>query len=177
MACCKCCCGETDCDEGQEGKCCCGGATGECCQEGEYCCDGVCEPDPCCSGACTDDSDCSSGCVCVAGDCVEAGTCCFKDVSPSYSFTFLSFSGTLSLGSWTGPSYEFLAIYCTTGAVACGVTIGDGVFFQFYDGTDYWEAVDPGNWSTYPCASSGTLAGTYTLTNCTTNATDTLTIT
>lgn len=47
MACCKCCCGGIDCDEGQPGKCCCGGYTGACCQEGEYCCGGSCEPDPC----------------------------------------------------------------------------------------------------------------------------------
>jgi len=47
MACCKCCCGNKDCAEGDEGKCCCGGAGGTCCQEGQYCCDGVCENDPC----------------------------------------------------------------------------------------------------------------------------------
>jgi len=53
MACCKCCCGNEDCSEGQEGKCCCGGASGDCCQEGQYCCDGVCEDEPC------------QGCCCV----------------------------------------------------------------------------------------------------------------
>lgn len=42
MACCKCCCGNRECDEGDEGKCCCGGANGSCCQEGQYCCDGEC---------------------------------------------------------------------------------------------------------------------------------------
>jgi hypothetical protein len=53
MACCKCCCGNVDCAEGQEGKCCCGGVEGDCCQVGEYCCDGVCQEGPCgCSGDC-----------------------------------------------------------------------------------------------------------------------------
>jgi hypothetical protein len=47
MACCKCCCGNVDCEEGQEGKCCCGGVEGTCCQVGEYCCDGVCQEEPC----------------------------------------------------------------------------------------------------------------------------------
>jgi len=55
MACCKCCCGNADCAEGDSGKCCCGGASGTCCQEGEYCCSGACQPGPCCE----DDADCS----------------------------------------------------------------------------------------------------------------------
>jgi hypothetical protein len=55
VACCRCCCGGVDCEEGQEGKCCCGGASGTCCQPGEYCCSGVCEPEPC------------SGCCCING--------------------------------------------------------------------------------------------------------------
>ena len=75
MTCCKCCCGNVDCTEGQEGKCCCGGIYGECCQEGEYCCSGVCEPSPCCSGTCDEDADCSEGCVCVDGECVPGDGC------------------------------------------------------------------------------------------------------
>lgn len=51
MACCKCCCGNVDCAEGDQGKCCCGGSSGTCCQEGEYCCSGVCQATPCCGGA------------------------------------------------------------------------------------------------------------------------------
>lgn len=49
MACCKCCCGNAICEEGDEGKCCCGGEgpDGDCCEEGEFCCDGVCENEPC----------------------------------------------------------------------------------------------------------------------------------
>ena len=53
MACCKCCCGNKNCDEGEIGKCCCGGPTGACCNTSQYCCDGVCEPAPC-TGACCD---------------------------------------------------------------------------------------------------------------------------
>lgn len=49
MACCKCCCGEKDCAEGDQGKCCCGGAQGTCCDVGEFCCNGVCSPNPCCN--------------------------------------------------------------------------------------------------------------------------------
>lgn len=177
MACCKCCCGGVDCSEGQEGRCCCGGIYGTCCQVGEYCCSGVCQAGPCCSGACDDDLDCPTGCVCVAGECVAAGDCCFKNVGATHSFTFQAYSGTVSLGSWTGGGGEYLSIYCTTGVVVCGSTVGDGVFFQFYDGTDYWEGVSLGNALTYPCASRTSLAGTYTLTNCTTSATATLTIT
>ena len=47
MPCCKCCCGNKDCEEGEQGKCCCGGPTGTCCQEGHYCCDGVCQEESC----------------------------------------------------------------------------------------------------------------------------------
>ena len=178
MACCKCCCGGEDCTEGQQGKCCCGGVYGECCQTGEYCCSGVCQAGPCCSGSCDDDTDCPYGCVCVAGECVPAGSCCFKNVNATHSFTFRTYSGTVTLGSWTTtPVVQYLSIYCTTGVVVCGSTVGDGVFFQFYDGTDYWEGVSLGNAFTYPCSSSASLAGTYTLTNCTTSATSTLTIT
>jgi len=176
MTCCKCCCGNVDCTEGQEGKCCCGGIYGECCQEGEYCCSGVCEPNPCCEGACDEDADCSDGCVCVDGECVSEGICCFKNVTNTYSFTFLGYSGTTS-GYWAGPGTEYLQYYCTTGVVVCGATVGDGVFFRFFDGTDNWEGWDQGNANTYPCASQISLAGTYTLTNCTTSATSALTIT
>ena len=62
MACCKCCCGNEDCSEGQQGKCCCGGAEGTCCSETQYCCDGVCEDEPC--DECVTNSDCG---------CLEAG--------------------------------------------------------------------------------------------------------
>lgn len=67
MACCKCCCGNEDCSEGQEGKCCCGGAEGTCCQEGQYCCDGECSDEPC---DCETDDDCDycrSGYAFVSG--------------------------------------------------------------------------------------------------------------
>jgi len=47
MACCKCCCGQRDCVEGDQGKCCCGGVNGECCEANEYCCNGQCRTDPC----------------------------------------------------------------------------------------------------------------------------------
>jgi len=50
MPCCKCCCGNKDCGQGEEGKCCCGGAAGTCCQEGQYCCDGTCQNEPCGNG-------------------------------------------------------------------------------------------------------------------------------
>jgi hypothetical protein len=57
MACCKCCCGNAICEEGDEGKCCCGGEgpNGDCCEEGEFCCDGVCEGSPC---GCVSDANC-----------------------------------------------------------------------------------------------------------------------
>lgn len=53
MACCKCCCGNANCEQGDQGKCCCGGAEGTCCTEEEYCCDGECQATPC-TGACCD---------------------------------------------------------------------------------------------------------------------------
>ena len=53
MACCKCCCGNKDCAEGEQGKCCCGGSSGSCCTASQYCCDGTCESTPC-TGACCD---------------------------------------------------------------------------------------------------------------------------
>ena len=54
MACCKCCCGNKDCAEGDHGKCCCGGSAGACCTASQYCCSGVCQSAPCgeCSGTC-----------------------------------------------------------------------------------------------------------------------------
>lgn len=181
MACCKCCCGEVDCEEGQEGKCCCGGSYGECCQPGQYCCDGVCVDEPCvgCSGECEGDPDCDYGCVCVDGECVEEGACCFVDLSVSYSFTFLTYSGTLTLGQWVepAPGNASLEAICTIGIPVCGSGSYDGLFIRFDDGTDFWEAVSPGNPLYYPCESSVSAAGTYTLTNCTTSATATLTLT
>lgn len=47
MPCCKCCCGNQTCSEGQQGKCCCGGSSGTCCQTGQYCCNGACQNTPC----------------------------------------------------------------------------------------------------------------------------------
>jgi len=176
MTCCKCCCGNVNCTEGQVGKCCCGGIYGECCQEDEYCCSGVCQPGPCCDGACDDDSDCPDGCVCVGGECVAAGYCCYKSVAGSYSFSINSSSGTVTNGMWLS-SPSFLTLYCTTGVVNCGVTQGDGLFLEYYDGTHTWHGYEAGNAFTYPCASSVTLPGTYTMKNCTTAATATLTIT
>jgi hypothetical protein len=67
MACCKCCCGNKNCDEGEIGKCCCGGPTGTCCDADEYCCDGECEPTPC-GGACCDP-------VFGCGQAADEGTC------------------------------------------------------------------------------------------------------
>lgn len=45
MACCKCCCGNADCSEGQQGKCCCGES---CCGPDQYCCGGSCQSTECC---------------------------------------------------------------------------------------------------------------------------------
>jgi hypothetical protein len=83
MACCKCCCGNAICEEGDEGKCCCGEA---CCQEGQYCCDGVCQAEPCdCESAedCEEGERCCDGvcqaepCDCVSDeDCEEGENCC-----------------------------------------------------------------------------------------------------
>jgi len=53
MACCKCCCGNKTCGEGEAGKCCCGGPTGSCCTASQYCCSGTCQSTPC-GGACCD---------------------------------------------------------------------------------------------------------------------------
>lgn len=53
MACCKCCCGNKDCSQGDQGKCCCGTTTKACCTASEYCCDGECKSTPC-TGACCD---------------------------------------------------------------------------------------------------------------------------
>jgi hypothetical protein len=73
MACCRCCCGGVDCEEGQQGKCCCGGVEGTCCQEGEYCCDGVCQEEPCDPppSECEEDEDCDAGECCVGGVCQD----------------------------------------------------------------------------------------------------------
>jgi hypothetical protein len=177
MTCCKCCCGNVDCEEGQEGKCCCGGPGGTCCQEGEYCCDGECQEEPCgCSGACDADEDCDPSCVCVDGECVEEGECCFKDLGATYSFTFRTYSGTVTAGAWIS-SPASLLMECTPFFAVCGVSAGPGLFIRFFDGTDDWEGEEVGNPTTYPCASAASAAGTYTLKNCTTSATDTLTLT
>jgi hypothetical protein len=75
MACCKCCCGGSECSEGQEGKCCCGGAEGVCCQTGERCCDGTCQAVTCCPSSCDDENPCAEDCYCCDGTC-QAEPCC-----------------------------------------------------------------------------------------------------
>ena len=110
------------------------------------------------------------------GVCVAAGYCCYKSVAGSYSFSINSISGTVTNGMWLS-SPSFLTLYCTTGVVNCGVTQGDGLFLEYYDGTHTWQGYEAGNAMNYPCASSVTLPGTYTMKNCTTAATATLTIT
>jgi len=71
MACCKCCCGNKTCGEGEAGKCCCGGPTGSCCTAGQYCCSGTCQSTPC-GGACCDPT---FGCTQAADEetCTESG--------------------------------------------------------------------------------------------------------
>lgn len=85
MACCKCCCGNEDCSEGQQGKCCCGGAEGTCCSETQYCCDGACEDAPCAGSPCDDDADCATVFFDYNGEQV-AGACC-PDVGCKHPFT------------------------------------------------------------------------------------------
>jgi hypothetical protein len=76
MACCRCCCGGEDCEDGQQGKCCCGGSEGECCTEEQYCCDGECQEEPC-------DCDCDGYDYCeVTSD--------FTDLSNQYLVGCLS---------------------------------------------------------------------------------------
>lgn len=111
----------------------------------------------------------------MEGECEAEGFCCYKDLGLSYSFTFLTYSGTVNSGSWyLGP--EYLALQCSTSGNVCGVDPGGGLFMEFYDGTDTWAGHEAGNPLSYPCASSASAAGTYTLTNCTTLATATLTL-
>jgi hypothetical protein len=78
---------------------------------------------------------------------------------------------------WFGPGTEYFQYFCTTGIGVCGSIVGDGVDFHFFDGTDNWEGWLQGNATTWPCESATSLVGTYTLTNCTTSATSTLTFT
>jgi len=96
MACCKCCCGNAICEEGDQGKCCCGGEgpNGDCCEEGEYCCDGVCENEPCdcsqyehwtltvefCSGSFTWSSDGEGSFSTVYEEDSDIGGCCIFGV-------------------------------------------------------------------------------------------------
>jgi len=112
----------------------------------------------------------------VGGECVAAGYCCYKSVAGSYSFSINSSSGTVTNGMWLSWPY-YLDIYCTPGVAKCGVTQGDGLFLEYSDGTHTWQGYEAGNAMTYPCSASDPLAGTYTLKNCTTAATATLTIT
>lgn len=83
MACCRCCCGNVDCTEGQQGKCCCGGVDGECCPEGEYCCSGQCQPSPCEGHCCLPDNTCSNEYE-TQEDCEECVTTyeCYEYLSP-----------------------------------------------------------------------------------------------
>lgn len=81
MACCKCCCGKKDCEEGDQGKCCCGDT---CCTESEYCCDGACQAEPCGGReCCNSDGTCSNFCpapVCdnnpAPGETPDGAPCC-----------------------------------------------------------------------------------------------------
>jgi hypothetical protein len=93
MACCKCCCGKKECDEGEEGKCCCGN---ECCAAGTYCCNAECV-DACSEGQegdckCTD-ACCAAGEYCCDDACVSAceeggqGPCkCGSDCCPDGNY-------------------------------------------------------------------------------------------
>lgn len=71
MACCKCCCGNKDCAQGDQGKCCCGTTEKNCCTAEQYCCDGACQSTPC-TGACCDPT---FGCTQTADEatCTEDG--------------------------------------------------------------------------------------------------------
>ena len=71
MACCKCCFGNKDCGEGEQGKCCCGGSSGTGCTASQYCCSGTCQSTPC-TGACC---DATFGCTQAADEatCTEDG--------------------------------------------------------------------------------------------------------
>lgn len=71
MACCKCCCGNKDCAQGEQGKCCCGTTEKNCCTAEQYCCDGACQSTPC-TGACCDPT---FGCTQTADEatCTEDG--------------------------------------------------------------------------------------------------------
>jgi hypothetical protein len=145
--------------------------------DGGHCCDGVCQEDECgCEGPCDGDPDCSEGCVCVDGECVAEGFCCFKALAGQYSFTLGGTSGTLDDGAWDD-SPESLSVICTSEVIVCGTVLTDGLFFNYFDGTHSWQGFEAGNAFTYPCESSQSLVGTYTLTNCTTNATVSLVIT
>lgn len=150
------------------------------CPYGQECCSGSCQVPPC--EECVTDEDCPEEEYCCNGVC-QAEPCeelcgCFKDVSGTFAFTFLTFSGNVTDGSWSGtPGYEFLAMFCTAGVEVCGVMQGDGLKIVFYDGTDYWEGFLAGDDMESPCDEVTDITGTYTLTNCTTSATATLTIT
>jgi hypothetical protein len=140
------------CCETKLGRECCGeGEAAVCCEEGESCCGGDCQPGPC-------------------------GPCCFVDISGSYSFTFGSYSGSLLDGFWVGTT-EYLTLACTETIAVCQVPQNEGLFIEFYDGTDSWQGSVDGDALTHPCTGQQSLAGSYTLTNCTTSATQALTIT
>lgn len=128
MACCKCCCGNAICSEGQQGKCCCGDT---CCQVGEYCCSGTCQPSPCspscvgCDTFQTEDTSYSDGTI---------PDCCGVSYGPEVigvacnDITNNAASGTLVIGqcqNWPeGEGYEGCSCaetyaFCETLAVNC----------------------------------------------------------
>lgn len=148
MACCVCCC-ETK----QNGTCCGSGPSAVCCPQGEYCCNGACQATPC------------------------NNTCCFVNTGGYYSFSFGAYSGSIASGVWFGGSGEYLVFSCTGVIDVCGVSQNPGLFIEFYDGTDAWQGSVDGNWDTHSCSSQQSLAGTYTLKNCTTSSTQSLTVT
>lgn len=79
MACCKCCCGNKICENGEEGKCCCQGDNSiTCCQQGEYCCNGVCQEVPC--GCCCLDNQ-PDPTKTTQAECEDAGGIWKPDVS------------------------------------------------------------------------------------------------
>lgn len=80
MACCKICCGCSDCAEGQSGKCCCGGSGGSCCTTSQVCCAGSCCDNECCDGVCCEDGDSCCGQTC----CPEGRVCCDDVCCPEH---------------------------------------------------------------------------------------------
>ena len=86
MACCKCCCGNKTCAEGEIGKCCCGGPTGSCCTASQYCCSGTCQSTPCTGACCDPVFGClqydEAGCASVGGTWLGYGIPCDPNPCP-----------------------------------------------------------------------------------------------